>query len=110
MIPIISGMGQTAIEYVDSADQERMRDEILTLLGLTHVPKARTQSPHYLQQLEELRSKANHTVSSSISIQFLFQFNIWKNWLKKLIEHKNIRPIDFLTTQTIFLKPTVYFQ
>jgi hypothetical protein len=39
-----------------------MRDEILTLLGLTHVPKARTQSPHYLQQLEELRSKANHTV------------------------------------------------
>ena len=57
-----SGMGQTAIEYVDSADQERMRDEILTLLGLTHVPKARTQSPHYLQQLEELRSKANHTV------------------------------------------------
>ena len=57
------GMGQTAIEYVDSADQERMRDEILTLLGLTHVPKARSQSPHYLQQLEELRSKANHTVS-----------------------------------------------
>jgi len=41
-----------------------MRDEILTLLGLTHVPKARTQSPHYLQQLEELRSKKNHTVRS----------------------------------------------
>ena len=55
-------MGQTAIEYVDSADQERMRDEILTLLGLTHVPKARTESPHHLQQLEDLRSKANHTV------------------------------------------------
>ncbi len=34
-------MGQTAIEFINIEDQERMRDEILTLLGLTHVPKAR---------------------------------------------------------------------
>ena len=70
-------MGQTAIEYVDFADQERMRDEILTLLGLTHVPKARTESPHHLQQLEDLRSKANHTVRI-FSIDFKKKGNLTK--------------------------------
>ena len=52
------GMQQTAIEYLDGAGLERMREEILTLLGLTHAPDK--QAPHSFN----IKSAGNHTVSS----------------------------------------------
>ena len=50
-------MQQTAIEYLDGAGLERMREEILTLLGLTHAPDK--QAPHSFN----IKSAGNHTVS-----------------------------------------------
>ena len=51
-------MQQTAlVEYLDGAGQERMRDEILMLLGLTHAPEK--QTPHAFS----LADAGNHTVS-----------------------------------------------
>ena len=49
-----NGLGQTAIEYLDITDQELMREEILTLLGLTHVPEK--AAPHFIPDT------SNHTV------------------------------------------------
>ena len=49
-----NGLGQTAIEHLDITDQEQMRQEILTLLGLTHAPNK--ASPHFIA------NSNNHTV------------------------------------------------
>jgi len=59
-----NGLGQTAIEYLDITDQELMREEILTLLGLTHVPEK--AAPHFIPDT------SNHTVP-------LFMMNIYKS-------------------------------
>lgn len=50
-------MQQTAVEYLDVTGLERMREEILTLLGLTHAPDK--MAPHAFN----IQSAVNHTVS-----------------------------------------------
>ena len=46
-------MGQTEIEFMDLESQELLREEMLTLLGMTHSPKGAG---------EEQRKMGNHTV------------------------------------------------
>ena len=50
-----SGMGQTEVEFMDLEDQAILRDEILNLLGLTHVPDKKVHRV-------DLRDLGNHTV------------------------------------------------
>eukprot|EP00095_Tigriopus_kingsejongensis_P009228 maker-scaffold851_size88925-snap-gene-0.20 protein:Tk09228 transcript:maker-scaffold851_size88925-snap-gene-0.20-mRNA-1 annotation:"tgf-beta ligand glass bottom boat protein" len=50
-----NGMGQTEIEFMDLEDQEKLRAEILTLLGLTHAPR---KNVHRV----DMRSLENHTI------------------------------------------------
>ena len=70
-----NGMGQTAIEYLDMTDQETMREEILTLLGLTHAPERST--PRLIS------NNSNHTVSYKgliYSPDVSAYFNKMKSW------------------------------
>lgn len=51
------GMGQTSVEPLNVEDQELMRSEILSLLGMKHVPNKK--SPHFVSHM------GNTTVSTS---------------------------------------------
>ena len=53
-ILIFEGMGQSEMEFMDLEDQEILREEMLTLLGLSHAPK--TKNVHEIE-------KNSHTVS-----------------------------------------------
>lgn len=50
-----NGMGQTEIEFMDLEDQEKLREEILTLLGLTHAPR---KNVHRV----DIKNGKNHTI------------------------------------------------
>lgn len=58
-------MGQTEIEFMDLESQELLREEILTLLGMTHSPSSgdRGSSSSGSRRLD-LRNMGNHTVDN----------------------------------------------
>ena len=76
-------MQQTAlVEYLDGAGQERMRDEILMLLGLTHAPEK--QTPHAFS----LADAGNHTVS----------FCLIPKSIKHTIKYPKVQELDEVNT------------
>ena len=58
---VIEGQGQTEVEFMDLEDQALLREEILTLLGLTHAPDKAVHRT-------DLRDIGNHTVNNYITL------------------------------------------
>ena len=54
-------MGQTEFDVLNLEDQETLREEILTLLGLTHSPAAGEGGAHRV----DMAAIGNHTVRIS---------------------------------------------
>jgi hypothetical protein len=59
------GLGQTEVEALNLADQEMMRQEILSLLGMTHVPSK--NSPHFESHL------------GNTTVNFMFMMDIYRS-------------------------------